>query len=153
MKRVVLFAGLAVLMVTLVVAAAGWFSWRSELKRLTAPDSIIKETGLRLPSDARITATHAHRFSVADGSNYEWLIQSDSSLLPWVTRNMSVEHGGWEHVQYLAELGDFKDVIPRTATFGGVWRGVQRSSRGREETSYLYLAADGRIAILSTFRP
>jgi len=153
MKRVVLFGGIALLATVFAVVAAGWFSWRSDLKRLKAPESVTEETGLRLPSDARITATRADIFSLADGENYDWLIRSDTSLLPWATTNMSVERGGWEHIHQLAELREFKDEIPPTTKFGGVWKGVRRSSRGREETSYLYLAEDGRIGILSTFRP
>ena len=152
MKRGVLFGILALLVLALAVAAAGWFSWRSELKRLKVPESITEETGLRLPSDSRITATRAHLFSLVDGDNYEWLIQSDTSLLPWAAANMRVETGGWEHIRQMSELG-FPEEMPHNAKFGGVWRASQRTSRGREETSYLYLADDGRVAILGTFRP
>jgi hypothetical protein len=152
MKRVALFSSLALLLVGLAVTAAGWFSWRSELKRLKTPESIIEETGLRLPSDSRITAARAHRFSLVDGHNCEWLIQADTSLLPWATANMRIETGGWEHIRQLSELG-FPEEMPLNAKFGGVWRADLRTSRGREETSYLYLADDGRVAILATFRP
>jgi hypothetical protein len=153
MKRAVLFGAIAILLLGLTVVAVGWFGWRSEIKRLKNPESVTKETGLQLPSHARITATQAHIFSLADGANYEWLIKSDSSLLSWVTTNMSVERDGWEHVRSLAEICDFKDELLQQAKFGGVWKGVRQSSRGREETSYLYLAADGKVGVLTTFRP
>jgi hypothetical protein len=52
----------------------------------------------------------------------------------------------------MSELG-FPEEMPRDAKFAGVWRANDRRSRGREETSYLYLADDGRVAILATFRP
>jgi hypothetical protein len=153
MKQAIVFVTLAVLVVALAVVAAGWFSWRWELNRLKTPDSLTQETGLLLPSDARITGTRAHLFSLVDGNNYEWLIQSDTSLLPWVATNMSVERGGWEHIRSLAELGDFKNQAFTNAKFGGVWKGIQKNNRGHRETSYLYLAEDGRVGILSTFRP
>jgi hypothetical protein len=113
---------------------------------------VVEETGLQLPGHARITATRVHLFSPTDGDNYEWLIQSDTSLLPWATANMQPETGGWEHIRQMSELG-FPEEMPRDAKFAGVWRAYGRSSRGREETSYLYLADDGRVAILGTFRP
>lgn len=153
MKRAVLFASIAILLVGLAVLAGGWFLWRSEIKRLKAPESVTKETGLHLPAHTRITATQAHIFSLADGNNYEWLIESDNSLLPWVTTNMSIERGGWEHVRSLAEICDFKNEVVQHAKLGGVWKGVWRNSRGREETSYLYLAEDGKVGVLATFRP
>ena len=153
MKRALLFGSIALVLIALVIATAGWIVWRSELKRLKVPQSVTDETGLRLPSDARITATRADLFSLADRDNYAWLIESDSSLLPWVSTNMSIEHGGWEHIRYLAELGDFKNKIPSNVKFGGVWKSVRQDSRGREQTSYLDLADDGRIGILRTFRP
>ena len=131
---------------------AAWLSWRVEVGRLRSPGSVIDEAGLILPQHARITATRARLFSLADGTNYEWLIQSDTSLLDWVSKNMRVETGGWEHIRHMAELG-FSEEMPRDAKFGTVWRAYQRTSRGREETSYLYLAEDGRVGILSTFRP
>ncbi|MCX6854951.1 MAG: hypothetical protein NTV80_08615 [Verrucomicrobia bacterium] len=145
--------GVLVLGVVALLAVGGaWLSWHFEVSRLRSPQSVIEETGLRLPEHARITATRAHLFSLADRDNYEWLIQSDSSLLPWATTNMRAETGGWEQIRQMAELG-FSEEIPPNAKFGGVWRATLRTSRGREETSYLYLADDGRVAILGTFRP
>jgi hypothetical protein len=152
MKRPVRIGVLIFGVAVLLVVGGAWLSWRLELRRLRSPESVVKETGLRLPERARITATRAHIFSLADGDNYEWLIQSDTSLLPWARTNMRVETGGWEHIRQMSELG-FPEEMPRDARFGGVWRANQRDSRGREETSYLYLAEDGRVGILSTFRP
>lgn len=135
-----------------LVVGGAWVSWRLELRRLHSPQSVVEETGLRLPEQARITATRTHLFSLADGDNYEWLIQSDTSLLSWATANMRVETGGWEHIRQMAELG-FPEEMPIDAKFGGVWRAHRRTSQGREEESYLYLADDGRVGILATFRP
>jgi len=152
MKRSLRIGVLVLGVVAFLVVGGAWLSWRLEVRRLRSPQSVVDETGLRLPVRARITATRAHLFSLADGDNYEWLIQSDTSLLPWATANMRFETGGWEHIRQLAELG-FPEEMPRDAKFGGVWRSYHRTSRGREETSYLYLADDGRVGILSTFRP
>jgi hypothetical protein len=153
MRRAFAFGSLALLAVTMATVTAGWLWWRSEVNRLKTPKSVIEETGLRLPSDARIAATRAHLFSFVDRNNYEWLIQSDTSLLQWVTTNMAVERGGWEHIRNLAELGDFENQAFTNAKFGGVWKGVHNTSQGRQETSYMYLAEDGRVGILSTFSP
>ena len=152
MKRPLRIGILASGVFLFLVVGGAWLSWRLDLRRLRSPQSVIDETGLHLPESARITATRAHLFSLADGDNYEWLIQSDTSLLPWATTNMRVETGGWEHARQLSELG-FLEEMPRDAKFGGVWRAYQCTSRGRQETSYLYLAEDGRVGILETFRP
>src|SRR5438067_113522 len=126
MKRAFVFGGIGLLLIALVVATAAWVTWCSEVKRLKDPESVTKEIGLRLPSHARITATRAHLFSLADRDNYEWLIQSETSLMPWVNTNMHVEQGGWEDVRYLAELGDFKNEIPAGTRFGGVWKETRK---------------------------
>ena len=141
------------LCVVAVASASGWLVWRAEIERLMAADSVQVETGLSLPSGVRITAAQAHLFSLADGENYDWLIESETSLLPWASANMSPERGGWEQINNLSEFGHFPGRIPSEAKFGGVWRGVATGREGREETSYLYLAQNGRVGILSTFRP
>ncbi len=152
MKRPLRISLLVLGIIVLLVVSGGWLSWRLDLRRLRSPQSVVEETGLQWPEHARITATRAYLFSLADGDNHEWLIQSDTSLLPWATTNMETETGGWEQVRQLSELG-FAEEMPRNARFGGVWRAHRRTSRGREEESYLYLAADGRVGILATFRP
>ena len=152
MKRALAFGSLVFVTIAAPVLAAAWLSWRSELRRLRLPGSITKETGLRLPSQAHITATRAHIFSLADGNNYEWLIEADSSLSSWANTNMSVERGGWEHIRLMSELG-FSEEMPKEARFGSVWQARRRTTDGREETTYLYLSEDGRVGILTTFRP
>ena len=152
MKRLAYFTA-ATLGVVAIAGVSMWLVWRSEIERLMTADSIENETGLSLPSGARIAAAHADIFSLADGANYEWLIESEESLLPWASESMVAERGGWEHINRLSELGDFRDDIPPEVRFGGVWRGVAAHRNGREETSYLYLAQDGRVGILATFRP
>jgi len=152
MKRTLFFTSIALSLVALAIVGGGWITWRSEVRRLKAPESVADETGLSLPSTARITATKAHLFSLADGNNYEWLLQSDSSLEPWAARNMSAEGSGWEHVRQMSEFG-FEDEIARDVKFGRAWRGFRRSSKGRDETSYLFLSRDGRLGVLHTFRP
>ena len=99
MKRPLRLGVLVLGLIALLVVAGAWLSLRLDLRRLRSPQSVIDETGLRFPESARITATRAHLFSRADGDNYEWLIQSDTSLVPWATTNMRVETGGWEHVR------------------------------------------------------
>jgi len=139
--------------VVVIASASAWLAWRSEIQRLMAAETIEDEIGLSLPSGTRIAAAQADIFSLADGDNYDWLIESEASLLPWASENMSPERGGWEHIDKLSELGEFRGKIPPEARFGGVWRGVAPGRDGREKTSYLYLAQDGRMGILSTFRP
>lgn len=143
----------ASLCVALVCIGALWLVWRFEIDRLMAADSVEAETGLILPPGARITSTQAEMFSLAGGDNYQWLIQSESSLLPWVVENMAPESGGWEKIKELSEFGYFRGKIPTEARFGGLWRGVVAGRDGRELTSYLYLAQDGSVGILTTFRP
>src|SRR5262245_1540009 len=104
-----------------------------------AADSVKDETGLSLPSGTRISAAQAQIFSLDDGNNYQWLIESEVSLLPWANETMAPERGGWEHIHKLAELGDFRGKVSPAAEFGGVWRSVATSRDGREETAYLYL--------------
>ena len=152
-KHKLAFGSMVVLFGLLAVIVGSWLSWRFQLHRLRFPNSVADETGLHLPSNVRIKATRADIFSLVDGDNYKWLIQSDTSLLPWATSNMFVERGGWEDVRLLGELGDFKDEIPREAKFGGVWRAFRKLENGREETSYLFIAEDGRFGILETYRP
>jgi hypothetical protein len=151
LKRLAYFAAAGLCVVALASASA-WLVWRSEIERLMAADSIENEIGLSLPSGARIAAVRADMFSLADGDNYGWLIESEASLLPWVSENMTREPG-WEHVSRLSELGDFGGKIPPDVQFGGAWRGVAAGRDGRAETSYFYLAQDGNVGILSTFRP
>ena len=139
------------LLASLILSAA-WVSWRLEIRRLRSPQSVVEETGLRLPEHARITATRATLFSLADGANCEWLIQSETSLLPWAKAHMRPEMGGWEHIQQMSELG-FPTEMPVNAKFSGIWRADQLTNQGEEETSYLHLAEDGKVGILSTFRP
>jgi hypothetical protein len=114
---------------------------------------VYNETGLRLPVEVRIVSTRSHLFSLVDGVNYEWLIQSDQPLATWAASHMSLESGGWEDVRSLAEFGGFKDEIAQTAALGAVWRSLQKSGGGDMETSYLYLSQDGRVGVLQTFRP
>ena len=139
------------LLASLILSAA-WVSWRLESRRWRSPQSVVEETGLRFPEHARITATQATLFSLSDGENYSWLIQSDNSLLPWAEAHMRPEMGGWEHIRQMSELG-FPKEMPPNAKFSGVWRADQLTNQGREETSYLHLAEGGKVGILSTFRP
>lgn len=146
------YIGVSILGAFLLTIVGVWLSWHLELRRLYSPQSVLEETGLVLPEKARITATQAQLFSLSDGDNREWLIQSDTTLLPWAESAMRRETGGWENVRELGELG-LSEKIPNDVMFGAVWRADLTTSRGRIETSYLYLSRDGKVAILSTFRP
>lgn len=136
----------------LLVVGGVWLSWCLELRRLYSPQSVVEETGLNLPEHARVVATGAQLFSLSDGNSCEWLIKSHSTLNPWAESTMQRETDGWEHIRELGELG-FSDEIPGNVMFGEVWRADLTTKRGRVETSYLYLSRDGKVAILSTFRP
>jgi hypothetical protein len=153
MKRVFRSDYIAVALALFVLPASCWVMWRIDIRRLKDPEIVFQETGLRLPASAQIKVTKSHLFSLADGKNHEWLIQSDISLLPWVAMNMSVERGGWEQIHYLSEISDLKEEILRNTKFGAVWKETRRSRSGQQETSYLFLSDDARIGVLSTFRP
>ena len=137
----------------LAVLTGAWLAARSWIDGLTAVEQIEGETGFSLPSDARIIAAHARVLSVTNSEGYDWLVESDTSLLPWAEANLSAELDGWENVGYLSELGIFSVPIVSSAKLGGAWRGVRRLGGAREVVLYLYLAENGKIGILSTLPP
>ncbi len=48
--------------------------------RINNPEGIYQEVGYRIPENAQIIKIEAHLFSLVDGSNFNWLIASESSL-------------------------------------------------------------------------
>jgi hypothetical protein len=136
-----------------IAIASLWFISRWKDEQLMSAERIQDEIGLRLPPSVRILAAHSDTWSLVDGDNYDWLIESNISLVPWASQIMRPETGGWDHIRSLSELGPFEGKIPPDTKFGGVWRGAVSTPDGREETSYLFASEDGKLAILSTFRP
>ena len=96
--------------------------------RLHDPDRIVAEVGYPIPEDAQIIDTRASIWSLADGANYSWTISSAKPLLSWVQ-----SHG---HLEY-----------------GQTYKAVRTLPDGREETSYITVAPDTRLATVETFRP
>lgn len=110
------------------------------------------ETGLTLPEGTRIVATASHTLSLADGDNYEWLIESDTPLTQWIqSSSMHREDGdgiSWASVENFGEIADIARKQDRELALDSVWRSLNGG-----ETAYLYLASERRVALLSTFRP
>src|SRR5687768_11713279 len=134
------------LAIVVIGGASLWLVSRANHEQLLSSQRVRDEIGLVLPVGARITAADSDTWSLVDGDNYEWLIESDTSILPWAKQNMRPETGGWEHIRNLSQLGPFEEKIPSNQKFGGVWRGVGSNRDGGEETSYLYISGDGKVA-------
>jgi hypothetical protein len=123
--------------------------------RLGSVAAISEKTGVNLPVESVVLKIKYELFSFADGKNYEWLISSSTSLLPWI-KNIGQREGpgvgGWSHIKTFQEISDFKD--PRFNQLGlhSVWR-IVNSLPDRKETYYLYIASDETTGILATFRP
>lgn len=49
-----------------------------------SPSAIQEEVGVNLPDRVAVLAMKAELFSSVDEANFQWLISSDSSLLPWL---------------------------------------------------------------------
>ena len=126
---------------------------------LSDPSRIEKETGLSLPIEVRIIATELDRFSLTDGPNYAWLIQSNHDLVDWINKNMRLEggpklpSGGWAQVKLFGEVSSLAEDKIANLPLSGVWRSVQKNPNGKTETAYLFLAEGNKVALLRTFRP
>ena len=114
--------------------------------------SVEMETGLILPEGARIVATSSNTFSLADGDNYEWLIQSDMPLTQWIESSNMVREDGdgisWASVSNFGEIASISRDEDRRLALDSVWKSVVG-----QETAYLYVASERRVALLTTFRP
>ncbi len=119
---------------------------------LTRHSRVTAETGLTLPEGTKIVATAAHAFSLADGDNYEWLVESASPLTPWIQScTMHREDGdgvSWVSVKSFGEIADIARSEDRELALDSVWKSVKNN-----ETAYLYVASGRRVALLATFRP
>jgi hypothetical protein len=122
---------------------------------LKSPERFRREVGYQLPEHAQITYTEAHIFSLVDGPNYTWLITSERSLRSWANQvgwRIGPDRGSWEHVTSFYEVAPYTDEFTQLS-LGGVWRTLAHSQRGRDETSYIFLAGNDRVACIETFRP
>ncbi|MBL9151697.1 MAG: hypothetical protein JNK37_04415 [Verrucomicrobiales bacterium] len=119
---------------------------------LATHSRVAAETGLTLPEGTRIVATAARTFSLADGDNYEWLIESDTPLTKWIaSSSMHREDSdgiSWANVRYFGEIAEIARAEDRDLALDSVWRSVHGG-----ETTYLYVAAGRNVALLATFRP
>jgi hypothetical protein len=91
-------------------------------------ERFAKEVGYPLPDRSRIIETQAEIWSLADGDNYTWEIESTEPLLPWIQ-----------------EVG--------TLEYDQTYRASVTLSDGRQETSYISLGPSGKQARVETFRP
>jgi hypothetical protein len=119
---------------------------------LASHSRVTKETGLELPEGTRIVETAAHAFSLADGDNYEWLIESDKPLTHWIqSSDMRREDGdgvSWASVKNFEEVADIARDKDRGIGLDSVWK-YEKGGK----TSYLYVADERRVALLTTFNP
>ena len=124
MKRIIVVAaGIA----TLVIASP-FVLTKVEEQRLMRHDRFAREVGYALPDSSRITDTNTMIWSIADGDNYSWIIESPKPLLPWIQAIGTVEYDQTYRVS--ATLPD-----------------------GRTETSYISLGPSVNQAKVDTFRP
>ncbi|MGV3774428.1 MAG: hypothetical protein ACO1QB_16120 [Verrucomicrobiales bacterium] len=56
--------------------------------------AVFDEVGLQLPDHVRVVKASETLFSLVDGRNVVWLLESTNSLLPWVEANMKPEEWG-----------------------------------------------------------
>ncbi len=125
-----------------------------EKMEIRNPKRFRQEVGYSLPENIHMLHTEARIFSLADGSNYEWLISSEAFLLPWVEKlgfRIGLGQAGWSHVT------SFYEIIPHEEDFkklslDSVWR-INKHSRRGADTSYIFIAGNHRIALIETFRP
>ena len=76
---------------------------------LLSSQRIHKETGLTIPSGTRILGAKADIWSLADGPNYEWLLESPVSWIEWLNAHMKREDSdgvSWRDIKR------FSDVAP-----------------------------------------
>lgn len=114
-----------------------------------------REVGYTLPEHVNIPYTEANIFSLADGPNYLWLITSESSLIPWVEQlgwRIGLGQAGWSHVRSFYEVAPYEKNFEQL-TLDSVWRVFAHSPKGRDETSYIFIAGNHRVALIKTFRP
>jgi hypothetical protein len=134
----------------LILGIALFLVW--ERVRLASHSRVTEETGLELPEGTRVVATAANTFSLADGDNYEWLIESDKPLTAWIeSTEMRREDGdgaSWASVKNFGEVVDIARSKDREMALDSVWKYANG-----DKTTYLYVASGRRIALLTTFNP
>jgi hypothetical protein len=147
------------LSIVIVLAACFGFSLLIDKMKLSNLFRVEAETGLSLPPGVRIVSTSMHRFSLVDGRNYEWLIQSDRDITDWVEANMRLEGGsklksrGWGDITAFGQVASLAQGDTAQLALDSVWISVRQVKNGKMETAYLFLAKGGKVAQLSTFRP
>lgn len=118
---------------------------------------IADQTGAELPSDVQVLDTDVSWLTIADGTNYDWLLSGTSSLVPWAELNGQREGPGitegWSHIESFSEIASFDYAPLDRLGLHSVWRIVKHTADGGKETAYLYIASDETTAILGTFRP
>ena len=124
MKRIIF---VVLVIATLVIASLFVFT-KVEERSLMSHDRFFKEAGYALPDNSRIIDTKANIWSIADGNNYSWTIESPDHLLPWIQTIGRLEYDQTYRVS--ASLPD-----------------------GRIETTYITLGPGSKQVTIETFRP
>jgi hypothetical protein len=144
-KRLFLAASL-----TLIAVVAIFVSL--DRRNIATHSRVTIETGLILPQATRIVAISTNRFSLADGDNYEWLIQSDEPLTQWLESSDMTREDldgiSWANVSNFGEVASISRDEDRQLALDSVWKSVVG-----KKTAYLYLASGRRVALVTTFRP
>ncbi len=125
-RRRIIGIAIAVVLLLLIVGYVSMVTINEE-RSIRNPSRIEKEIGYLFPEGITIVDTSASIFSLVDGKNYKWLIQSESSLIDWVN---SIGKNEYDHT----------------------WR-VVVDLNGRTETSYITIKNNGHLAEIETFRP
>ena len=147
------------LLVPILLISCYVFSLLFDKITLSNLSRIERETGLSLPQGVRIVEIKMDRFSIADGCNYEWLIESDNDLTEWIEKNMRLEggpklpSGGWTEIRSFGEVASLAENETARFPLSGVWRSARKSHKGNIETAYLTVAEGNKVAQLRTFRP
>lgn len=123
-----------------------------ERASLAIHSRVTEETGLELPEGIRVVATAANTFSIADGDNYQWLIESEKPLTEWIeSTEMQREDGdgvSWVTVKNFGDVANIARDKDRKMALDSVWKYANG-----DKTAYLYVASGRRIALLTTFNP
>lgn len=128
---------------------------RYEVWAIKNPARFRHEVGYHLPDNTQIIYTEARVFSLADGPNYTWLVTSESSLRAWAEGRgifAGPGPGGWSHIRSFYEVAPY-DKNFQQLTLDSVWRVHVDSSYSYNDTTYIFLAGNHRVALIETFRP
>ena len=71
----------------------------------------------------------------------------------WLEGGPKLPLGGWAEIKSFGQVASLAKNETAQLLLSGVWKSYRKSSRGINETAYLFVAEGNRVAQLSTFRP